>query len=85
MDYKADAALSVTRGMLFIYIPIYTWVCLLRYTSLNIYRDITCRVESGCLSQRDPCHLFVPLQTPPCLPLPRPPIFSFNMIFVIYL
>ena len=40
IDYKADAALSVTRGMLFIYIPIYTWVRLLRYTSLNISTEI---------------------------------------------
>ena len=80
MYYKVDAPLSVTRGMFLSTFKVILAFAL-RYTSLNIYRDITCRVESGCLSQRDPCHLFVPLQTPPCLPLPRPPIFSFNMIF----
>ena len=32
------------------------------------------KARGGCLSQRDPCHLFAPLQAPPCLPLPRPPM-----------
>ena len=40
------------------------------------------RVESGCLSQRDPCHLFAPLQAPPCLPLPRPPMSALKTISV---
>ena len=38
------------------------------------------RMESGCLSQRDPCHLFAPHQAPPCLPLPRPPMSAVETI-----